>query len=132
MLTSLGSASWPGSNSSTTSASGSSRRTEDRRETVTGIFCAGRSSISLTTATITGVIAVAISVPPDQILETTIAAATALIAAITRVTGLKPLRRAGAGGGVEYGRVRESAGMVETRGDAGVSTVAAPCYESSR
>src|SRR3954469_20259232 len=80
----------------------------------------------------TGVIAVAQSVPPDQTLDTTIAAATALTAAIVRVTGLNPLRDGGAGGGLGYWRVRESAGMVETRGDAGVSTVAGPCYESSR
>src|SRR4051794_25628714 len=60
-------------------------------------------------------------VPPDQTLETTKAAATELIAAIARVNGLKPLRRAGGDGEVGYWRVRESADIVETRGDAGGS-----------
>src|SRR4051794_41352576 len=79
----------------------------------------------------TGVIAVAISVPPDQIFDTTTAATTALAEAMPRVSGLMLLRR-GAGGGGWCWRVRESADMGrDAWGDAGLSTVAARGYESS-
>jgi hypothetical protein len=46
---------------------------------------AGRSSASLTSVTSTGVIAVAMTVPGCQILETTVAATTAEIAATINV-----------------------------------------------
>ena len=49
------------------------------------IFSAGLRSASETSATITGVIAVAISVPRSQIIGTTTAAATAANAEITSV-----------------------------------------------
>ena len=66
---------------------------------------AGRSTASLTSATITGVIAVAHTVPACHSLETTVAATTEATAAATSVVTSRPPRAGGATGwGVAFPR----------------------------
>jgi hypothetical protein len=60
---------------------------------------AGRSTISLTSATMTGVIAVAMTVPACQNLDTTVAATTDAIAAAISVLTCSPPLCGGGGAG---------------------------------
>ena len=59
---------------------------------------AGRSTASLTSATMTGVIAVAHTVPACHSLETTVAATTEATAAATSVVTSRPPRAGGVNG----------------------------------
>src|SRR3954451_23897607 len=71
--------------------------------------CAGRARPSLTSATITGVAAVAAIVPAPQKCETTSAATTDAAEAMTSVgRSMPPPRAGGGGGGAGWRRVRVS------------------------
>ena len=83
---------------------------------------AGRSRPSLTSATITGVIAVAITVPACQILETSVAAATAEIAAIDQRADVEPAAAAG-GAGAGGGEPLRRGGAVVRRECAGCDDI---------